>query len=621
LFQISKQVIIFFFFFFFGFQNLNQVVEVLNFESMRNMEKFGLMSLPIFIILYLAFTIQVYVTLADNYVPTEKILLSCGGLPVTTDTDGRKWTTNVGSKYLSASGNSKTSKAAAQDPFVPKVPYLNARVFYSNFTYSIPIVAGRKFVRLYFNLASYAGLNPFDGVFSVTVGSYTLLKNFSAAQTAKAMNFAFLVKEYSINVDGATLNISFAPSTKAPKAYAFVNGIEIVSMPDIYSSTDGTLMIVGQKSPFYIGNSTALEKFYRLNVGGYPISSSHDTGLYKRWEDDLSYIYGVALGVSYSGYPNMMIQYPPSMPTYVAPLDVYSSARSMEPYPQINVNYNLTWVFLVDSRFSYLVRLHFCEIRSIITKINQVVFDIFLYNQTAESQADVIAWAGVELGAARQNGVSLYKDYVVIIPNGSPQQDMWLELHPNTVEKPTHYDVILNGVEIFKVNDSNGNLAGLNPISDVTNPIRARPSSSDGKIKSRKAIIIGGVSCGIVFVLVIGFLLIAASHRWHGKDSSARVVSLGWHQELERGFTKNLCRHFSFAEINTATKNFDEALLLGVGGFGKVYKGEIDGGATKVAMKCGNPQSDQGVHEFQIEIEMLSKLRHHHLVSLIGVGT
>ena len=149
------------------------MVKVLNFESMRNLENFGLVSLPIFIILYLAFTIQVYVTLADNYVPTEKILLSCGGLPVTTDTDGRKWTTNVGSKYLSASGNSKTSKATAQDPSVPKVPYLNARVFYSNFTYSIPIVAGRKFVRLYFNLASYAGLNPFDGVFSVTVGSYT----------------------------------------------------------------------------------------------------------------------------------------------------------------------------------------------------------------------------------------------------------------------------------------------------------------------------------------------------------------------------------------------------------------------------------------------------------------
>ena len=128
------------------------------------------------------------------------------------------------------------SQAATQDPSVPSVPYMNARVFPSNFTYSIPVVAGRKFVRLYFYPASYASLNASDGVFSVTIGSYILLNNFSAAQTTEALNFAFL--EHSINVEGATLDISFAPSAKASKAYAFVNGIEIVSMPDIYSSTD-----------------------------------------------------------------------------------------------------------------------------------------------------------------------------------------------------------------------------------------------------------------------------------------------------------------------------------------------------------------------------------------------
>lgn len=617
-------------------------MKVLNFESMRNTEKFGLVSIPISIIFCLAFTI--HVILADNYVPTEKILLSCGG-PSVTDTDGRKWNTDEGSKYLSASGNSKISKAATQDPSVPEVPYMNARVFNSNFTYSVPVVAGRKFVRLYFYPASYAGLNPSDGVFSVKAGPYTLLNNFSAAQTAEAINFAFLVKEYSINVDGATLDISFAPSAKVPKAYAFVNGIEIVSMPDIYNSsytpTGEMLMIVGQNSPFTIDNTTALENVYRLNVGGNDISPSQDTGLYRSWSDDFPYLYGAALGVSYSADQSMKIQYPPGMPTYVAPQDVYTTARSMGPNPQININYNLTWIFSVDSGFSYLVRLHFCEIQLNITKLNQRVFDIFLYNQTAETGIDVVAWALNLIPASNGDGVPVYRDYVVSVPIGSPQQDLWLALHPNRSDMPNYYDAILNGIEIFKVNDINGNLAGPNPIpapkQDVIDPTRARTSSGGGKTKNHKAIIIGGVSGGIFLALVIGFFLFAASRHRHGKDSSASEGPSGWlplslygnsHSagsaktnttgSYASSLPSNLCRHFSFAEIKAATKNFDEAQILGVGGFGKVYKGEIDGGATKVAIKRGNPLSEQGVHEFQTEIEMLSKLRHRHLVSLIG---
>ncbi|KAM7489267.1 hypothetical protein LguiB_026751 [Lonicera macranthoides] len=79
-----------------------------------------------------------------------------------------------------------------------------------------------------------------------------------------------------------------------------------------------------------------------------------------------------------------------------------------------------------------------------------------------------------------------------------------------------------------------------------------------------------------------------------------------------------LCRRFTFAEIRAATRNFSHAFVIGKGGFGKVFKGIIDNGATTVAIKRLDPMSKQGVKEFSTEIEMLSKIRHSHVVSLIG---
>ncbi|KAL2899185.1 Receptor-like protein kinase HERK 1, partial [Bienertia sinuspersici] len=53
------------------------------------------------------------------------------------------------------------------------------------------------------------------------------------------------------------------------------------------------------------------------------------------------------------------------------------------------------------------------------------------------------------------------------------------------------------------------------------------------------------------------------------------------------------------------------------GWFGKVYRGFLADG-TKVAVKRGHIQSQQGQTLFQTEIEMLSQFRNRHLVSLIG---
>ncbi|GKE70627.1 probable receptor-like protein kinase, partial [Tanacetum coccineum] len=80
-----------------------------------------------------------------------------------------------------------------------------------------------------------------------------------------------------------------------------------------------------------------------------------------------------------------------------------------------------------------------------------------------------------------------------------------------------------------------------------------------------------------------------------------------------------ICQRFSLDEIRSATQNFSESLVIGRGGFGKVYKGYINDGLL-VAIKPSNSISYHATPQFQAEVEMLSKVRHSNVVSLIGYG-
>ncbi|XP_069142960.1 receptor-like serine/threonine-protein kinase ALE2 isoform X3 [Solanum lycopersicum] len=77
-------------------------------------------------------------------------------------------------------------------------------------------------------------------------------------------------------------------------------------------------------------------------------------------------------------------------------------------------------------------------------------------------------------------------------------------------------------------------------------------------------------------------------------------------------------RTFSSKEIDRATDSFNEARVLGEGGFGRVYSGVLDDG-VKVAVKVLKRDDQQGGREFLAEVEMLSRLHHRNLVKLIGI--
>uniref|UniRef100_A0A8I6XHA2 Receptor-like serine/threonine-protein kinase n=2 Tax=Hordeum vulgare subsp. vulgare TaxID=112509 RepID=A0A8I6XHA2_HORVV len=73
----------------------------------------------------------------------------------------------------------------------------------------------------------------------------------------------------------------------------------------------------------------------------------------------------------------------------------------------------------------------------------------------------------------------------------------------------------------------------------------------------------------------------------------------------------------SFQDIATATDNFSDSKQIGSGGFGKVYKGILQGN-TEVAIKRLSKGSGQGMEEFKNEIILIAKLQHKNLVRLLG---
>ncbi|URD83759.1 serine threonine-protein kinase [Musa troglodytarum] len=86
-------------------------------------------------------------------------------------------------------------------------------------------------------------------------------------------------------------------------------------------------------------------------------------------------------------------------------------------------------------------------------------------------------------------------------------------------------------------------------------------------------------------------------------------------------------RIFTFAEMRSATRNFRPDSVLGEGGFGRVYKGWVDektlnptrsGIGMIVAVKKLNPESLQGLEEWQSEVNFLGRLSHPNLVRLLG---
>jgi hypothetical protein len=74
---------------------------------------------------------------------------------------------------------------------------------------------------------------------------------------------------------------------------------------------------------------------------------------------------------------------------------------------------------------------------------------------------------------------------------------------------------------------------------------------------------------------------------------------------------------FSYKDLHHATDGFSDKRLLGIGGFGRVYRGALASKA-EVAVKKVAHGSRQGMREFVAEVVSIGRLRHRNLVQLLG---
>ncbi|CAI0546519.1 unnamed protein product [Linum tenue] len=292
-------------------------------------------------------------------------------------------------------------------------------------------------------------------------------------------------------------------------------------------------------------SSRILETIHRINVGGSKVTPFNDT-LWRTWVPDEGFlVLKPAAKKVVSTHPP---NYQPGGATReTAPDHVYMTAQSMNRGNAIlGAKFNISWNFPVGSSgVQHLVRLHFCDIVS--TGLNLLYFNVYLNDLEAYKDMDLSSLTFHELGSP------MYVDFVA---DSDDLGKMRVSVGPSDLSTSTHVNAILNGVEIMKM----VNLA-------------ASGSVSSEKKKRRTWIIVGSILGG-------------------------SPAGNGYH---------NL--RIPFAEVQSATNNFDKNLIIGMGGFGMVYKG---------VLKRGVPGHRQGLPEFQTEITVLSRIRHRHLVSLVG---
>uniref|UniRef100_A0A7N0TS23 non-specific serine/threonine protein kinase n=1 Tax=Kalanchoe fedtschenkoi TaxID=63787 RepID=A0A7N0TS23_KALFE len=199
--------------------------------------------------------------------------------------------------------------------------------------------------------------------------------------------------------------------------------------------------------------------------------------------------------------------------------------------------------------------------------------------------------------------------------------------------------VTVNTVGNSQIGKTDGGSLGPSP------PNNPSDSTSKGLLTS---VVIGIVIGVVVFVLVVGFVIYryfakkrlqkfgrvespdhgkevamcgkpSTSNGYYGAPDDSQMESQNSEERNDFQVFEGGNAVISIQVLKQVTGNFSEDNIIGRGGFGVVYKGELHDG-TMIAVKrmeC-HDMGNKGLTEFKAEIAVLTKVRHRHLVALLG---
>ncbi|KAL2542083.1 putative receptor-like protein kinase [Abeliophyllum distichum] len=553
---------------------------------------------------FLSLTFSLFFISKAAFTPQDNYLINCGSSTSNVAIDNRNFvgdSSKNGSNYLS-----KGKLISLTDPNPSSnssLLYTTARVFTSASSYIFNIKkTGTHFVRLHFSPFTSQNYDLKNANFGVSANGLSLLSDFGA-------NFSVL-KEFILMVDKVELEILFTPVNDS--SFAFVNGIEVFSAPkDFFIDASGIVLISPSGTQEFKQNISLqiFETVHRINVGGSKLTPFNDT-LWRSWvpDEDFLVLKSAAKFARTSDPPNYQ---PGGATREIAPDNVYMTAQQMNvENGTSNFMFNVTWDFPVRSSMVdvHFVRLHFCDIVSV--ALNTLYFNVYINGITAYKDLDLSFLTFHQLASP------YYIDFVVKSADNS--DSIRISIGPSELSNSLRKNAILNGVEIMKIENS----------------VPLARKSKEKSILVLVGSVIGGIFALSLAILAVLAMLKCIKRKPKTKPKPRRIESTGWtplsvngvstHGTLSEatalsspGANGYYGLKIPFTDIQLATNNFDKDLIIGSGGFGTVYKGVFRDN-TKVAVKRGIRGSRQGLPEFQAEITVLSKIRHRHLVSLVG---